>query len=120
MEPKTIARLAVAFIGGIVFSAGLAISGMTQPSKVVGFLDIGPHWDPSLAFVMVGAIGVFFVAHRIRLRLRAPVLAAEFSPIAKSRIDLRLVVGAGLFGIGWAIAGFCPGPAITSLGAGVS
>jgi uncharacterized protein len=99
---------------GALFAVGLVVSGMTDPAKVRGFLDITGAWDPSLAFVMMGAIGVHApLAYFIAMR-RAPVLAPAFSPLAKI-VDARLVAGAAIFGIGWGIAGYCPGPAIVSL-----
>lgn len=108
-------RLFSALVCGSLFGAGLVVSGMTQPAKVIGFLDVTGAWDPSLAFVMAGAIAVYApVYHRVfrpRLQLDMP------SPLP-TRIDARLLLGAAIFGIGWGIGGFCPGPAITSLGAG--
>jgi uncharacterized protein len=105
-------------VAGFLFAAGLALSGMTQPAKVSGFLDFAGDWDPSLAFVMLGAVGVFFVAHRGSQRLQKPLLAAQFPRPPRSRIDRRLVLGAAAFGIGWGLSGFCPGPALVSVGAG--
>ena len=108
----------VCFVCGIVFALGLGISGMTQPSKVIGFLDFAGAWDASLAFVMVGGIGVFFVAYRLSLRMGAPLLAAEFAIPKRTNLDARLILGAAIFGAGWGLGGFCPGPAITSLASG--
>lgn len=105
----------VALLVGIIFGLGLAISGMTQPAKVVGFLDISGAWDPSLAFVMIGAIGVHFIAYRIVKRRTSPLLADTFMIPDKKGIDWKLLVGSALFGVGWGLGGFCPGPAITSL-----
>jgi uncharacterized membrane protein YedE/YeeE len=99
---------------GLLFAIGLGISGMTQPAKVSGFLDFFGHWDPSLAFVMGGAVGVYFVAYRLVRRLRGPGFAA----LPSMPIDARLVGGAALFGVGWGLSGFCPGPALASVGAG--
>jgi uncharacterized membrane protein YedE/YeeE len=106
------------FISGVVFALGLGISGMTRPIKVIGFLDFFGNWDASLAFVMVGAIGVYFVAYRLSRTMRSPILAATFSIPTRSGVDARLLGGAALFGAGWGLAGFCPGPAITSLASG--
>jgi uncharacterized protein len=109
----------VALASGALFSLGLAMSGMTDPAKVVGFLDVTGAWDPTLLFVMAGAVLVFGIAWRASRRLRAPVLAPRFSELAE-RIDRRLISGALLFGAGWGIAGYCPGPALASLGAGAA
>ena len=111
-------KTAVSFICGIVFALGLGISGMTQPSKVIGFLDFAGAWDASLAFVMVGGIGVFFLAYQMSLRMGAPLLAAEFAIPKRTDLDARLILGAAIFGAGWGLGGFCPGPAITSLASG--
>ena len=100
------------FVSGIVFALGLGISGMTRPIKVIGFLDLFGNWDASLAFVMIGAIAVYFLAHRISLNMTSPLLAAKFSLPTRSDLDRRLVIGAVIFGVGWGLAGFCPGPAI--------
>ncbi len=105
----------VALIVGLLFGLGLAISGMTQPSKVIHFLDIFGAWDPSLAFVMMGAIGIHLFAYRIVKRRTSPFLADTFMIPDKKQIDWKLVAGSALFGIGWGLGGFCPGPAITSL-----
>ena len=106
-----------AFIIGIIFSIGLGVGGMTLPEKVIGFLDFFGDWDPSLMFVMGGAVTVYFVAFRF-VRGYAPVLSSEFLLPTKSQIDRKLLIGSGMFGIGWGLAGYCPGPGITSLGAG--
>ena len=109
----------VACAGGALFSLGLAMSGMTDPAKVIGFLDVTGEWDPTLLFVMAGAVMVFGIAWRVSRRLRAPVLAPGF-PELPERIDRRLLLGALLFGAGWGLAGYCPGPALASLGAGAA
>ena len=108
-----------ALLSGFVFALGLGISGMTLPSKVVGFLDVAGAWDPSLAFVMVGAIGVHLVGHRLAMRRATPLFDATFHLPAARKVDARLVGGAALFGVGWGLAGYCPGPAIVSLVSGV-
>jgi uncharacterized membrane protein YedE/YeeE len=110
----------VSFLSGIVFALGLGISGMTRPSKVIGFLDIAGSWDWSLAFVMLGGIAVFFVAFRLSRKMRAPLLAGEFSIPKRSELDIKLISGAAIFGAGWGLGGFCPGPAIVSLASGAS
>lgn len=108
-------QLAVSLVSGAVFGAGLAISGMTRPEKVRGFLDFLGQWDPSLAFVMGGAVLVHMAAFWLITKRRSPVFAARFGIPTRRDIDARLVVGAALFGIGWGLGGFCPGPGITSL-----
>ena len=105
-------------LSGGLFGAGLAISGMTRPAKVIGFLDVFGDWDPSLAFVMMGAIAVHFVAYRLVRGRSAPLLGAKFAIPTRKDIDLRLLAGAAIFGIGWGIGGYCPGPGITSLATG--
>ena len=107
--------LLVSLIVGLMFGFGLTFSGMTLPHRVIGFLDVFGQWDPTLAFVMLGAIGVHFVAYRFVAYLRLPFFGTEFVLPAQKKLDLPLVVGAGVFGIGWALGGFCPGPALTSL-----
>lgn len=111
-------NVAVAFVCGALFAVGLVVAGMTQPSKVVGFLDVGGRWDLSLAMVMVGAIGVFLPVYRLSRRRERPYLGAIFSAPTERMIDTRLVTGAAVFGIGWGASGYCPGPAIASLGRG--
>jgi len=100
---------------GTLFGAGLALSGMLNPSKVAGFLDLFGVWDPSLAFVMGGGVVANFIGHRIVTRRMAPLYEAGFSLPTTQRVDARLLTGAGLFGIGWGLGGLCPGPAISSL-----
>ena len=107
-----------AFVTGLVFGIGLIMSGMTDPSKVIGFLDIVGRWDPSLAFVMLGAILVGLVAFRYaRNRTRSFLGGAMLLPANRS-IDWPLILGSLTFGVGWGLAGFCPGPAVVSLGSG--
>lgn len=110
-------RLVTTLVAGILFGAGLALSGMTNPAKVLGFLDIAGRWDASLLFVLGGAVGVTVVAFRFVLRRDAPMLAAAFELPTARHIDRPLVVGAALFGIGWGISGYCPGPAVALLAA---
>jgi hypothetical protein len=111
-------RLVAGFLAGGLFALGLIVSGMTQPAKVVGFLDFAGAWDPSLAFVMVGAIGVCVPLFRWVLRLKGPLFLPQFALPTRRDIDRDLVLGAAIFGVGWGLSGFCPGPAIVSLGAG--
>ncbi len=105
-----------AFWVGVLFALGLGLSGMTQPQKVLGFLDLFGSWDPSLLFVMGGAVGVHFIAYRWSLQRTSPLFSAKWHVPAKKEITSSLVVGSFLFGIGWGLAGYCPGPALTSLG----
>jgi hypothetical protein len=108
----------VAFLAGAVFAVGLAIAGMTQPAKVVSFLDVTGAWDPSLAFVMGGALVPFALAYAWSRRgARRPVFAHAYPVLQSRAITARLVVGAAIFGVGWAVSGYCPGPAIASAGA---
>ncbi len=114
-------QLVVAFISGLIFAVGLALSGMTQPGKVIGFFDFSrglESWDPSLAFVMAGGMAVFLPTFRFARTRTRPFAAERFRLPTSNDIDRRLIVGASLFGIGWGMAGYCPGPAITSLGTG--
>ncbi len=108
----------VAFISGLVFGLGLIVAGMTDPAKILGFLDLAGKWDPSLALVMVGAIGVGFVAFALARRQTASALGLPMQLPRMRTIDSRLLGGSLLFGVGWGIAGFCPGPALVALGAG--
>ncbi|MFN0241832.1 MAG: DUF6691 family protein [Planctomycetota bacterium] len=109
-------RLAFAFACGVLFAAGLGISGMLQPAKVIGFLDFFGEWDPTLLGVMCGAIPVYMLAWLWR-RGRASVCGAPVPAKANHTLDGRLVIGASLFGVGWGITGVCPGPAVTNLAA---
>jgi len=113
--PKTLAALAC----GIIFGLGLAISGMMNPAKVIGFLDVAGNWDPTLAFVMGGALLVAVPAYRVILGRTRPVLARDFSLPTKSRLDRPLVYGSALFGVGWGLVGFCPGPAVAAIVTGL-
>lgn len=106
----------VAAASGALFGVGLALGGMTQPSKVIGFLDVGGRWDPSLALVMLGAVGVHALILQVARRSawgRGLTLPAP----ASSGVDARLVTGAAVFGVGWGLGGYCPGPGVASLGA---
>ncbi len=107
-------RAAIAFICGLVFGAGLIISQMSNPEKVFDFLDITGKWDPSLALVMATAVVVFGVLYRLALRQGTPLFAPRFNLPEKESLETPLVVGALIFGVGWGLGGFCPGPAIVS------
>lgn len=106
-----------AFLSGLLFAAGLGISGMTQPAKVKAFLDVAGAWDPSLLFVMAGGIGVTAILYRVVFRRAFPWEAPRFQMPTSRNIDAPLIVGAVLFGIGWGLVGYCPGPAVVSLAA---
>ncbi len=107
--------LSSVFIGGLVFALGLGLSGMTDANKVIGFLNVASgKWDPSLAFVMVGAIGAHLATFKLVTGRPSPLFGAKFHIPSRQDIDTRLVVGSGVFGIGWGLGGFCPGPAIVS------
>lgn len=108
-------RLLPPVASGVLFGAGFTLSGMTDPARVRGFLDITGQWDPTLGFVMGGAVLVMAIAWRIRARLARPLFGEKFSLPERSDFDGRLVVGSALFGIGWGLAGLCPGPAVASL-----
>lgn len=106
----------ISLISGIIFGMGLYISQMTSPPKVIGFLDLTGNWDPSLAFVMVGAIGVFAITWRlIRKFWQKPYFHTQFEGPATNKLEWNLVIGPAFFGIGWGIAGICPGPAFANL-----
>ncbi len=104
------------FICGTLFAVGLGISGMMNPAKVQGFLDFTGNWDPSLAFVMGGAMGVYIIAYPLILKFRKkPILDSHFHVVKTKHVDKRLIVGQVLFGIGWGLTGICPGPGIANL-----
>ena len=105
----------ISLISGIIFGIGLTISGMVNPQKVLGFLNIFDQWDPSLIFVMIGAIIIFAPLHFIFKRKSKPIFAKNFIKIEKKVVDKQLIFGSGLFGAGWGLAGLCPGPAISSI-----
>ena len=110
--------LLVSLLTGLVFGIGLIVSGMADPAKVLGFLDLAGAWDPSLAFVMAGAIAVGVVAFAVARRRTVSLLGAEMKLPTARQIDRRLVAGSVVFGIGWGVAGFCPGPGLVALGMG--
>lgn len=103
-------------LGGALFGFGLALSGMTDPARVLGFLDLAGSWDPSLAFVMGGALLSFGLGSRIVQRRRCPLAGGSFPGAPEQKLDPRLFLGAALFGVGWGLAGLCPGPALAGLG----
>jgi uncharacterized membrane protein YedE/YeeE len=107
-----------AFLAALVFGIGLIVSGMFNPAKVLGFLDVAGAWDPSLAFVMGGAVAVAAVAFHFAGKRRVSLRGAPMQLPAGRRIDRRLLVGSTLFGVGWGIAGYCPGPVLVALGMG--
>jgi len=107
----------IAFLCGLLFGLGLIISGMANPAKVLNFLDILGHWDPSLAFVMGGAVSVTVLGYPMLRRKDRPMLVAKFQWPTRTDIDRNLLLGAVLFGMGWGIAGYCPGPAWVALSA---
>ena len=112
------AHAAAAGLAGVVFGVGLALAQMTNPLKILGFLDVAGAWDPSLLFVLGGAVGVAAIGFRVVLRRPSPALESVFRLPARGTIDVALVAGAAIFGAGWGLAGYCPGPAIASLGFG--
>jgi hypothetical protein len=113
-----VSRNVAALLGGLLFGAGLAVSHMVEPTKVLAFLDVAGRWDPSLAFVMFSAVAVTFVAYRLVARRPTPLLDSKFFLPTRTHVDRPLVVGAAIFGVGWGLAGYCPGPAIAALGLG--
>lgn len=107
-----------ALLSGLLFGVGLMASGMANPAKVLGFLDIAGRWDPSLAFVMVGAIVIGAIAFALATRLKKSLLGMPMQIPGSSAVTLRLILGSAVFGVAWGLAGFCPGPALVALGAG--
>lgn len=105
------------FIAGLLFAIGLGIAGMTQPQKIITFLDITGRWDPSLLFVMGGALAIHLVSYRLITRRKSPLFDTSFHISNRSDIDLKLIGGSALFGIGWGLSGYCPGPAVVALAA---
>lgn len=113
-------NILLSFAIGLIFGLGLIVSGMSDPAKVLGFLDLAGNWAPSLMLVMAGAIGLGTIAFRFGMRRETSILGRPMQMPTAKHIDKRLVIGSALFGIGWGIAGICPGPAFVLLGAGVS
>lgn len=108
-------KLFLVFVAGALFGTGLAISGMTDPGRVIGFLDIFGAWDPALLFVMAGAVGVYGLGMLLLRRVKTPTL--KIPSTNSSPLDRPLIIGAAIFGVGWGLGGFCPGPALANLGA---
>lgn len=111
--------LVSSFLAGLLFAVGLGVSGMTDADKVIGFLNLAGDWDPSLALVMVGAIGVHGVLYRLILRRRSPLLDSRFHIPTRRDLTTPLVLGSALFGAGWGLGGFCPGPGLVSAAGGM-
>lgn len=109
-------KAAMGYLAGLLFGLGLAISGMTDPARVLGFLDIAGAWDPTLMFVLGGAVVTTFIGYRLVWRRGAPLVGKVFQLPTRRDIDARLLGGAALFGIGWGLSGYCPGPAFASIG----
>lgn len=107
-----------AFAAGLLFGGGLVLSGMADPANVLGFFDVAGQWNPTLAFVMAGGLAVTFVGYRVILRRPAPLCEERFQVPTSTLIDARLIGGAALFGLGWGIAGYCPGPAFVAAAGG--
>ncbi|ADZ72679.1 YeeE/YedE family protein [Polymorphum gilvum] len=114
------ARILTAFVIGLVFGTGIMVSGMANPAKVLNFFDFAGTWDPSLAFVMGGALVVTAIGYRLAFRMPHPLLSNRFAIPTRKDIDVRLLSGAGIFGIGWGLSGFCPGGLVPALGLGRS
>tara|TARA_R110000824_G_scaffold208405_5_gene394043 strand:+ start:2793 stop:3212 length:420 start_codon:yes stop_codon:yes gene_type:complete len=109
-------KTAAGYAAGLIFGLGLAISGMTDPARVLGFLDVAGAWDPTLMFVLGGAVVTTFIGYRLVFKRSAPLLGGVFQLPTKKELDGKLLGGAALFGIGWGLSGYCPGPAIASIG----
>lgn len=109
-------RMLMGYVAGLLFGLGLAISGMTDPARVLGFLDIAGAWDPTLMFVLGGAVVTSFVGYRLVFKQTAPLFGERFQLPTRQDLDVKLLGGAALFGIGWGLSGYCPGPAIASIG----
>jgi uncharacterized membrane protein YedE/YeeE len=116
---RNIYQFGAALASGIVFGFGLSLSGMLNPVRVQGFLDVFGNWDPSLAFVLGGAVAVAFVGVQVMKKMRHPAFDDSFHVPTNRKIDAPLVIGSALFGLGWGIGGLCPGPAVASLSVGI-
>jgi uncharacterized protein len=108
----------VGLMTGFIFGLGLCLSRMTDPAVVQGFLDLAGAWDPTLVFVMASGVAVTFIGYRFVLRRKQPIWAAKFPPPVSGMVDTSLLSGAAIFGVGWGLAGYCPGPAVVSLASG--
>jgi uncharacterized membrane protein YedE/YeeE len=115
MKSETL-KTVMGYIAGLIFGLGLAVSGMTDPARVLGFLDLAGDWDPTLMFVLGGAVVTNFIGYRLVLRRPNPVFGERFQLPTRTDLDGRLIGGATLFGIGWGLSGYCPGPAFASIG----
>lgn len=113
-------RVLAALIAGMLFGVGFVVSAMINPAKVLAFLDVAGAWDPSLALVMAGAVAVTFAGYRLAFRRGRPLFEPDFSLPTRTDLDARLIGGAAVFGAGWGLAGFCPGPAIAGLALGAA
>jgi uncharacterized membrane protein YedE/YeeE len=111
-------ELALSAVAGVLFGAGLLVSGRADPARVLGFLTLGPGWDPALGFVMAGALAITLPGFALAQRRGKPLLAQAFAGAASLDIDRRLVAGAAIFGLGWGLQGYCPGPAVVAAGLG--
>lgn len=112
-------KILSALASGLLFGIGLALSGMMNPARVLGFLDLTGHWDPTLVFVLGGAVVISALGYAVARRLGQPVFARRFEIPTAQTLDAKLLVGAGIFGVGWGLGGFCPGPALASLSLGL-
>ena len=117
MNANFVKQAVVAFIVGGVFAIGLALTGMTQPQKIIGFLDPW-NWDPTLLYVMLGAISIHLLSYPFVRRRASPLLDTKWHVPTRNDVTARLAIGAAIFGIGWGLAGFCPGPGLVSLASG--
>lgn len=111
-------KSAASLLAGLLFGFGLALAGMTDPAKIIGFLDFSGRWDPTLALVLGGAVLITTISFRLILRRPMPLLGGEFHLPSRRDIDARLLAGAAIFGIGWGLAGFCPGPGVAAMALG--
>ena len=118
MKDNKIVQYIVFYLCGVLFAVGLGVSGMTNPKKVIGFLDFFGKWDATLMTVLAAAMGVNVILFRFILKMKNPLLTGKFLLPTRTDIDMRLIGGAALFGIGWGLAGYCPGPALTSVASG--
>lgn len=116
LKSRGVMKTLASYAAGLLFGLGLAVSGMTDPARVLGFLDVAGAWDPTLMFVLGGAVVTTFIGYRLVLRRSTPLLGGVFQLPTKQELDAKLLGGAALFGIGWGLSGYCPGPAIASIG----